>query len=267
MRREARCTWRPSAASVRCTEAWSRAWSRSHGRTSARRRSTGCGWPECPRLSPSIPAVRTTWRSNMIPIDRSRSSTSTNLRIRATTEASVDDFDDFINTSGFVRGPHDLAGKFITFEGCEGSGKTTQATMLYNYLVNQGKDVILCREPGGTHVGEKIRDILLDPEIKDIFPITEALLFAADRTQQVMQVIRPALAKGWIVIADRFVDSSLAYQGVGGGCGLEAVKNLNDWACGNIEPNLTIFLDLKVREGLERAASARGLDRIEPVSY
>lgn len=178
----------------------------------------------------------------------------------------MDDFDDFINTSGFVRGPHDLAGKFITFEGCEGSGKTTQATMLYKYLVNQGKDVILCREPGGTHVGEKIRDILLDPEIKDIFPITEALLFAADRTQQVMQVIRPALAKGWIVIADRFVDSSLAYQGVGRGCGLEAVKNLNDWACGNIEPNLTIFLDLKVREGLERAASARGLDRIEQES-
>jgi dTMP kinase len=174
--------------------------------------------------------------------------------------------DDFIETPGFVREPHDLAGKFITFEGCEGSGKTTQARMLYEMLLSQGKDVILCHEPGGTPVGERIREILLDTTVSDIFPITEALLFAADRTQQVMQVIRPALSKGLIVITDRFVDSSLAYQGVGRGCGLEAIKNLNDWACGNIEPNLTVFLDLKVCDGLERAAAARGRDRIEQES-
>ncbi|MHB8895360.1 MAG: dTMP kinase [Candidatus Geothermincolia bacterium] len=166
----------------------------------------------------------------------------------------------------FIRGPHDLAGKFITFEGCEGCGKTTQATLLEQYLLDQGRDVILCREPGGTALGERIRDILLDPACADMVPITEALLFAADRAQQVMQVIRPALAKGWIVIADRFTDSSLAYQGVGRGCGLEAVKNLNEWACGNIEPNLTIFLDLKVRDGLARAVGPEGHDRIEQES-
>lgn len=166
----------------------------------------------------------------------------------------------------FIKGPHDLKGKFISFEGCEGAGKSTQARMLKGYLDGLGKSVVLSVEPGGTPVGARIRDMLLDPECSDIYPITEALLFAADRTQQVMQVIRPALDKGQIVIADRFVDSSLAYQGVGRGCGLEAVKNLNDWACGEIEPNLTIFLDLKVKEGLERAAHDAGLDRIEQES-
>lgn len=171
-----------------------------------------------------------------------------------------------IEIPAFISGPHDLAGKFITFEGCDGCGKTTQAKLLQQYLLDQGRDVILCREPGGTPLGERIREILLDPACSDMVPITEALLFSADRAQQVMQVIRPALSKGWIVIADRFIDSSLAYQGVGRGCGLEAVKNLNDWACGNIEPNLTVFLDLKVKEGLTRAAGPEGADRIEQES-
>jgi dTMP kinase len=173
---------------------------------------------------------------------------------------------DNIEVPAFIKGPHDLAGKFITFEGCEGSGKTTQARNLQQHLLNKGRDVILCHEPGGTPLGKRIRDILLDPACADMVPITEALLFAADRAQQVMQVIRPALAQGWVVIADRFIDSSLAYQGVGRGCGLEAVKNLNEWACGDIEPNLTIFLDLKVKEGLERAAGPDGHDRIEQES-
>jgi dTMP kinase len=168
-----------------------------------------------------------------------------------------------IELPAFIRGPHELAGKFITFEGCEGCGKTTQASLATEYLRSIGKEVILCHEPGGTVLGQRIRDILLDPDCADMFPITEALLFAADRTQQVMQIIRPALSRGAIVICDRFIDSSLAYQGVGRGCGLEAVKNLNDWACGNIEPNLTIFLDLKVRDGLARAAGPEGHDRIE----
>ncbi len=171
-----------------------------------------------------------------------------------------------IEGPSFIKGPHDLTGKFITFEGCEGCGKTTQAAMLRDHLLRQGKDVILCHEPGGTPLGGRIREILLDPGCADMYPITEALLFAADRTQQVMQVIRPALSGGTIVVADRFIDSSLAYQGVGRGCGLEAVKNLNDWACGGIEPNLTIFLDLDVREGLERAAGPKGHDRIEQES-
>ncbi len=168
-----------------------------------------------------------------------------------------------IEAPAFVTRHHGLAGKFITFEGCEGSGKTTQARLLHEHLLEQGRDAILCHEPGGTPLGERIREVLLDPARSDMVPAAEALLFTADRAQEVAQVIRPALARGWIVIADRFIDSSLAYQGVGRGCGLEAVKNLNDWACGNIEPDLTVFLDLKVPKGLDRAAGPGGHDRIE----
>lgn len=158
-----------------------------------------------------------------------------------------------------------VKGKFITFEGTEGCGKTTQAEMLADYLREEGKDVVLVREPGGTAVGKKIREILLDPDHVDIAPITEALLFAADRVQQLKEVVRPALAEGRIVIGDRYVDSSLAYQGVGRGCGLEAVKNLNEWATDYLEPDLTILLDLLVEEGLRRAREGHP-DRIESES-
>ena len=158
------------------------------------------------------------------------------------------------------------SGTFISFEGCEGCGKTTQAKMLADMLMDGGKDVVLCHQPGGTRLGSRIREILLDPECGEVVPVTEALLFAADRAEQVNEVIVPALNKGRVVVVDRFIDSSLAYQGVGRGCGLEAVKNLNDWACGNIEPDLTFFLDLDVREGLERAAGPEGHDRIEAES-
>ncbi len=158
--------------------------------------------------------------------------------------------------------PGMLLGTFITFEGCEGAGKTTQATLLRDYLLEKGKEVLLVREPGGTPVGELIRDILLNSEDVDIAPITEALLFAADRAQLVRDIVRPALQKGVTVIGDRYVDSSLAYQGVGRGCGLEPVKNLNDWATGSLEPHLTVFLDMSVKDSLARAKPG-GLDRIE----
>lgn len=158
------------------------------------------------------------------------------------------------------------SGTFISFEGCEGCGKTTQARMLADLLLDKGRDVVLCHQPGGTKLGSRIREILLDPECSEMVPVAEALLFAADRVQQVKEVIVPSLNKGWTVIADRFIDSSLAYQGVGRGCGLEAVKDLNDWACDNIEPDLTFFLDLNVREGLKRAAGSDGHDRIEAES-
>jgi dTMP kinase len=161
-----------------------------------------------------------------------------------------------------VVAPGMLLGTFITFEGCEGSGKTTQATMLRDYLIDRGKDVILVREPGGTPIGQRIRDILLDTEDVDIAPITEALMFAADRAQLVRDVVRPALQKGITVVSDRYVDSSLAYQGVGRGCGLEPVKNLNDWATGALEPHLTVFLDMSVEDSLARV-QPEGFDRIE----
>lgn len=156
-----------------------------------------------------------------------------------------------------------MLGTFITFEGCEGCGKTTQAAMLRDHLAGKGRDVVLVREPGGTGIGQRIREMLLDPELPPLAPIAEALLFAADRTQQVRDVIRPALQRGATVIGDRYTDSSLAYQGVGRGCGLEPVKNLNDWATGGLEPNLTIFLDLPVKESLSRAAAGSDPDRIE----
>jgi len=164
-------------------------------------------------------------------------------------------------TSQPVHDPSVILGTFITFEGGEGVGKSTQAAMLMSRLETDGKDAILVREPGGTPIGSKIRELLLEPGAP-IAPVTEALLFAADRAQQVKDVIKPALQKGKIVISDRFVDSSLAYQGVGRGCGLEPVKNLNDWATGGLEPNLTVFLDLPVEDGLARVAG-RELDRIE----
>lgn len=153
-------------------------------------------------------------------------------------------------------------GFFVSFEGCEGSGKTTQADMLRAYLEENDVRVILTREPGGTRTGDMIRQILLDPEIKELAPITEALLFAANRAQVVVEVIKPSLEQGIFVISDRFTDSSLAYQGVGRGLGLEAVKNLNEWATGGIEPNLTFYLDIPYEDSLARRSSEI-VDRIE----
>jgi dTMP kinase len=167
-----------------------------------------------------------------------------------------------ISTGGLspFKGTGELKGTLISLEGCEGSGKSTQADMLKGYLEERGKEVTLVREPGGTDIGERIRELLLDPGAGEMAPITEALLFASARAQLVRDVIRPALRAGNVVIADRYTDSSLAYQGVARGCGLEAVKNLNDWATGDLEPNLTVFLDMAVKDGLARA---RGADRIE----
>ncbi len=153
-------------------------------------------------------------------------------------------------------------GFFISFEGCEGSGKTTQAEMLRSYFEEKGVDVILTREPGGTRTGNLIRQILLDPELEELTPITEALLFAANRAQVVIEVIKPALDQGIVVISDRFTDSSLAYQGVGRGLGLEAVKNLNEWATGGLEPNVTFYLDISYEDSLSRR-NAEIADRIE----
>jgi dTMP kinase len=156
----------------------------------------------------------------------------------------------------------ETSGFFFTFEGCEGSGKTTQVELLREHLVGRGFEVLVSREPGGTALGARIREILLDPGQAGMQPLTEALLFAADRAQQVAEVILPAIREGKVVIGDRFVDSSLAYQGVARGLGLEAVAKLNEWATGGLEPTLTFYLDMPVEDALARK-SLGGRDRIE----
>ncbi len=151
-------------------------------------------------------------------------------------------------------------GYFITFEGPEGSGKTTQAHLLYEYLLSLSYPVILAREPGGTPIGDRIRAILHDPACSEMLPTTEILLYSASRAQIVGQVIRPALKEGKIVICDRYADSTMAYQGYGHGLDLNALRFITAFATGGLVPDLTFYLDLEVEEGLrrKRAAFERG---------
>jgi dTMP kinase len=149
-----------------------------------------------------------------------------------------------------------VSGLFVTFEGIDRSGKTTQARMLCDAL---GSRCVGVRDPGGTEAGERLRSLLKDPAV-ELTPQTEALLFAAARAELVARVIRPALAAGRIVVSDRFVDSSLAYQGEGRGLGVEEVTRINEWAVGGLRPDLTFLLELSFD-----AAAARGAedDRFE----
>ena len=144
-------------------------------------------------------------------------------------------------------------GKFITFEGPEGCGKSTHARLLYNYLRKKGCKCILTREPGGSVLGEEIRKILLDPVNKGMSPVCETLLFEASRSLLVEKVIIPALSKGIIVISDRFSDATYVYQGFAGKQDLKKLKTIDEYATYGIEPDLTIVLDIDAREGLERA--------------
>jgi dTMP kinase len=148
---------------------------------------------------------------------------------------------------------------FVSFEGIDGSGKSTQAALLAEGLRAGGREVVAVREPGGTPLGERIRGLLLDGA--GMAAWTEAALFAAARAELVEQVIRPALARGAWVVCDRFLDSSLAYQGIARGLGLDAVLELNRIATGALLPDRTILLELPVVEALRRAARTR--DRIE----
>jgi dTMP kinase len=154
---------------------------------------------------------------------------------------------------------------FITFEGPEGSGKTTQIRRLAAVLEAQGLPVLVTREPGGTTIGNAIRAVLLDPARTEMSPRAETLLFNAARAQIVDQVIRPALADGKIVLCDRYADSTLAYQGYGHGQELEPLRRLGEYATAGLVPNLTIFLDIDVREGLLRkqAGGAEEWNRME----
>jgi dTMP kinase len=141
---------------------------------------------------------------------------------------------------------------FITLEGPEGSGKTSQLPELAGFLRHQGYDVVLTREPGGTPVGDQIRDVLMNLENITITPRTEILLFLAARAQHVDSLIRPALAAGKIVLCDRFGDSTLAYQGYGHETDLATLRMLLDFATDGLSPDLTLLLDIPVEVGLER---------------
>jgi dTMP kinase len=148
---------------------------------------------------------------------------------------------------------------FVTFEGLDGSGKTTQAELLRDWLVQEGGDVVATREPGGTPLGERVRELLLDGD--PIAPWSEAALFAAARAELVDRVIGPALAEGADVVCDRYLDSSLAYQGVARGLGVERVLSLNIDAIRGILPDVTFLLMVDVDEARRRSSAAR--DRIE----
>ena len=143
-------------------------------------------------------------------------------------------------------------GTFITFEGSDGSGKSTQLRMLHERLVAQGYAVMVTAEPGGTSIGAQIRRILLDSANNEICPLTELLLMFASRAQNVEQVIRPAMGRGEIVLCDRFTDSTLAYQGVGRGLGRAVVIALDRIACGGLTPDLTLFIDTDLESSLAR---------------
>ncbi len=160
-----------------------------------------------------------------------------------------------------------MRGYFITFEGAEGSGKSTQAKMLYQHLSKRKRMVCLLREPGGVAVSEKIRKILLDVKNKEMSAICEMLLYMASRAQLVEEKIIPALKKGHIVISDRFLDSTLAYQGYGFGIDLKMIRKIGWFATQKIQPDLTLVFDLSVERGLSRIKKTK--DRIEkrPLSY
>ncbi len=151
-------------------------------------------------------------------------------------------------------------GRLIAFEGVEGSGKSTQLELLRRLLDGRGRGVVVTREPGGTPAGERVRALLLDPEV-ELHPRAEALLFAAARAELVEAVIRPALERGAVVLCDRYLDSSLAYQGGARGLGRGPVEEVNRFATGGLLPDLVVLLDLDPVSGLRRRVG--GLDRIE----
>ena len=163
-----------------------------------------------------------------------------------------------------------MAGFFISFEGIEGSGKSTQVTLLAQALRSQGYEVVLTREPGGTPVGQVLRRLLLESSSSPLAPGAELLLMLADRAQHVQEVVAPALQANKVVLSDRFMDSTTAYQGYGRGVELTFLARLNAFACSGYMPALTFVLDLPVTEGLRRARQRQGstetADRFEAES-
>lgn len=156
-----------------------------------------------------------------------------------------------------------MKGLFITIEGTDGAGKSTQIELLTEYLSKKGRDVLVTREPGGTPIGEKIREIILDTENSEMSDITEAMLYAASRAQHVNEKIKPALLEGKIVICDRFVDSSIAYQSSARGISRELIEDINKYAVCGITPDITLYFDITPEEGIKRKKNMHELDRIE----
>ena len=154
-------------------------------------------------------------------------------------------------------------GIFITMEGPDGSGKTTQIDLLKEYLEKEGYDVLITREPGGTVISEAIREIILNKDYTEMSPVTEMLLYASARAQLINEVIGPALDSGKAVISDRFVDSSLVYQGMARGLGVGNVYEVNCQAIGKYMPDVTFLLDLPADVGIARKKDQKELDRME----
>lgn len=160
-------------------------------------------------------------------------------------------------------GSHEEKGIFITMEGPDGAGKSTQIEMLKDYLGQKGYDVLLTRDPGGNTVSEAIREVILNKDFTEMGYMTELLLYASARAQLVKENIKPALESGKAVITDRFVDSSAVYQGIGRGLGIDTVFKVNEFALQGIMPDLTILLDLDAEAGIARKKNQAELDRME----
>lgn len=154
-------------------------------------------------------------------------------------------------------------GLLIALEGPDGSGKSTQIKMLCDYLENKSHEVLLTREPGGTDISEKIRQIILDNSNSEMCDMCEALLYASSRAQLAEEVLKPALERGCIVLSDRFVYSSIVYQGIGRGLGIDRIKYINDAALNGVKADLTIMINVSYEEGLRRKSNQRDLDRLE----
>ena len=159
-----------------------------------------------------------------------------------------------------------MKGLFNVMEGPDGSGKTTQINLLEQYLKEAGYECLITREPGGTVIGEEVRELILNPEYKEMSPVTEMLLYAASRAQLVHEVLGPALEAGRIVISDRFVDSSIVYQGIARNLGISTVAAVNAPGIGIYRPDGIFFIDLSEAEGIRRKKNQKKLDRMEQES-